>query len=499
MELPLSSLIIIALLLALVVSAGLWKLFNRKKLLESNATPKKITPVSENPASVSTTQISGSSSADKASLTAAAEVDETSILDEIEIYLAYGHLEQAATALSWYVAHNPDDTQQSRRLLALYQEIPDPDRFAELLSNLCDSGIISGAEAQDLTLAGLQADPGNLQLRVLAENLGISNSQLAAVSAIKTSEAQPAPSPALIMVQQELQQVLVNPEPMDMDLGGFSEKPLQPIQNNNPSELAGETDALLQGNAKLDALNPKEWGICATLVEPLPLAAIRVLLATQQIQEAERILKRNLIFEPRKLILHVTLLDIFYRQKRCDNYAESLLQLYISLWGAGSALRARMLKHGRQLGEHPLWNHLEASEANKHILAEQAEIYGLYLPLTAIPFSSPALVLEEVHRDHQIMPHNSDDSILEEFDSLLEYGQVEEAVDLLEKATLARPDHKLYYRPLLEMYERMGAHERFSNFTRSILSMDTPPDEEIMRQMFSLAERMQRQPQRQVI
>lgn len=497
MELPLSSLIIIVLLLALVVSAGLWKLFNRKKLLKSNAKSQKITPASKNSASVSTIKISGSSSADNASLTAAAEVDETSILDEIEIYLAYGHLEQAATSLSWYVTHNPDDTRQSRRLLALYQEIPDPDRFAELLSNLCDSGIISGAEAQDLTLAGLQADPENLQLRVLAENLGISNSQLAAISTIKTSEAQPAPSPALIRVQQELQQALVNPEPMDMDISGFSEKPLQSIQNNNPSELAGKIDALLQGNAKLDAINPKEWGICATLVEPL--AAIRALLATQQIQEAERILKRNLIFEPRKLILHVTLLDIFYRQKRCDNYAESLLQLYISLWGAGSALRARMLKHGRQLGEHPLWDHLEASETNKYLLAEQAEIYGLYLPLTAIPFSSPALVLEEVHRDHQIMPHNSDDSILEEFDSLLEYGQVEEAVDLLEKATLARPDHKLYYRPLLEMYERMGAHERFSNFTRSILNMDTTPDEEIMRQMFSLAERMQRQPQRQVI
>ncbi|MBU2759987.1 hypothetical protein [Acidithiobacillus sulfurivorans] len=496
MELPLSSLIIIVLLLALVVSAGLWKLFNRKKLLKNNAKPKKITPAPKNSAPVSTGQISGTSSADNTSLTAA-EVDETSILDEIEIYLAYGHLEQAATSLSWYVTHNPDDTRQSRKLLALYQEIPDLDRFAELLSNLCESGIISDAEAQNLTLAGLQADPENLQLRVLAENLGISNSQLAAISTIKTSEAQPAPSSVLIRVQQELQQALVNPEPMDMDLSGFSEKPLQSFQNNNPSETVSNVDALLQGNVKIEAINPREWGICATLVEPL--AAIRALLATQQIQEAEHILKRNLIFEPRKLILHVTLLDIFYRQKRCDNYAESLLQLYISLWGAGSALRTRMLKHGRQLGEHPLWDHLEASETNKHLLAEQAEIYGLYLPLTAIPFSSPALVLEEIHRDHQIMPHNSDDSILEEFDSLLEYGQVEEAVDLLEKATLARPDHQLYYRPLLEMYERMGAHERFSSFTRSILNMDTPPDEEIMRQMFSLAERMQRQPQRQVI
>ncbi|MBE7563413.1 hypothetical protein H7F10_10730 [Acidithiobacillus sp. HP-6] len=498
MELPLSSLIIIVLLLALVVSAGLWKLFSRKRLLKNTVKPQKITPAPKNSASVPTVQIAGTDGSDVTHHATSTEVDETSILDEIEIYLAYGHLEQAATSLSWYVIHNPDDTRQSRRLLALYQEIPDLDRFAELLGNLCDSGIISGVEAQDLTLAGLQADPENLQLRVLAENLGISNGQLAAINTIKTSEAQLAPSSALIRVQQELQQALVNPEPMDMDLSGFSEKPLQSFQSNDPSEMvSNNVEVLLQGDVKIDAITPREWETATTLADPL--ATIRTLLTAQQIQEAERILKRNLIFEPRKLILHATLLDIFYRQKRCDNYAESLLQLYISLWGAGSALRTRMLKHGRQLGEHPLWDHLVASEADKHILAEQAEKYGLYLPLTAIPFSSPALVLEEIHRNHQIMAHNNDDSILEEFDSLLEYGQVEEAVDLLEKATLARPDHEFYYRPLLEMYERMGAHERFSSFTRSILNMDTPPDEEIMRQMFSLAERMQRQPQRQVI
>ncbi|PKY10613.1 hypothetical protein B1757_08520 [Acidithiobacillus marinus] len=496
MELPFSSLIIIGLLLVLVVFAGLWKLFNRKKLLKASPIAKTA-HTEERSVAPPPLQAPQASTLTTPAGIASAEVDETSILDEIEIYLAYGHLEQAATSLRWYVSHNPDDIQQSRRLLTLYQEIPDMDGFAELLTQLCDTKTISGAEAQDLTLAGLRLDPDNLQLRVLAENTGISNSQLVAINSIQNIENPAQTSSALQRAQQELQQALVNPEPLDMDLGGFSEKTLPNPRTKTNSAQTSEEETLLQGQLRLEAIRPEEWSICATLVDPL--TTIRALQAAQQNVEAERILKRNLIFDPRKLVLHVALLDMLYQQKRCENFAEALLQLYISLWGAGTALRIRMLNHGRQLGEHPLWDQLEASETNKHILADQAEQYGLYLPLTAIPFTSPALVLEEVHRDHQIMAKDNDDSILQEFDSLLEYGQVEEAVDLLEKATLARPDHKIYYRPLLEMYERMGAQERFSSFTRAILNMETPPDEEIMRQMFSLAERMQRQPQRQVI
>ncbi|MCL5956204.1 MAG: hypothetical protein M1560_01835, partial [Gammaproteobacteria bacterium] len=59
--------------------------------------------------------------------------------------------------------------------------------------------------------------------------------------------------------------------------------------------------------------------------------------------------------------------------------------------------------------------------------------------------------------------------------------------------------HDVYYGPLLEMYERMDARERFSHFVKSILTTDMQPSEDIMRQMFSLAERLQRYPQRQII
>jgi tetratricopeptide (TPR) repeat protein len=489
MELPIGSLIIIAFLVAMVILTGLWKVLRRQK--RHNA-PNTLRNAREN----SGGQAQATPANDVPATSSCVQVNEISILDEVEIYLSYGHLEQAATSLRWYVDHNPDNIQQMRRLLSIYREISDIDHFAELLEKLNDSGAIPGAEAQDLVLEGLKLDPQNLQLRVTAENLGVNSAQIAAVVTHALHAPQSAISSSLAGAQRALQQAIVNPEPLDL-LSGFAVKPGQSSSGDSKNGSADAGVVLLTGSEDLTPLDEEEYEVVAGLISPL--SAARHLLTCRQYSEAERLLRRNLILDPRKLILQVTLLEMLYIQRRCAAYAESLLQLYITLWGAGSALRTRLLHHGQRLGKHDLWTSLAESDGEENILAELAEQYGLYLPITAIPPSSPPLVTEEFRRDHQITPKDSEDSVIEECNLLLEYGQVDEAVDLLEKATLAQPEHSIYYGPLLEMYERMDARERFSQFIQSILTMDTQPNEDIMRQMFSLAERLQRHPQRQII
>ncbi|MDD5002695.1 MAG: hypothetical protein PHS70_01040, partial [Acidithiobacillus sp.] len=191
MELPTGSLIIIAFLVTLVVLTGVWKASRGRKPLKAPGLQRE---GSGSPAPAASPVKSSQAS----TVTAASpvQVDEISILDEVDIYLSYGHLEQAATSLSWYVDHNPDNAQQTRRLLAIYREIPDIDHFAELLERLTESHTIPDAEARDLVLQGLKLDPQNLQLRVTAENLGMSSAQIAAVLAHATLAPQPAESSA---------------------------------------------------------------------------------------------------------------------------------------------------------------------------------------------------------------------------------------------------------------------------------------------------------------
>lgn len=491
MELPLTSLILIASLVVLVLIAVLWKLRTQKK---PTAAPRPKSTVQKAPRPSAGEVLEAAPAA-----SAAAQIEEVSILDEVEIYLSYGHLEQAATTLRWCVDHHPGDQEQARRLLEIYLALADVDRYAEILERLCEHPAHGGVDCREDIFAGLQMDPQNLQLRVLAEALlGMS------VAAIEAELAQRRPQrsdtgPALAHIalaeaRQNLEQAIVNPEPFDLggiNLSGFNaptdrgqsreaESPV-PTQDNRP---------LLVGEMPLGVLDEAETTAVAGIISPL--TAARQLRAAGQDDVAERLLRRNLILDPRKLALHVELLELLHRRRQAATYAEELLYLYLTLWGAGAALRHRLLHHGQHLGAHPLWSELDDIDGNEHRLAPLAEQYGLYVPITAIPISSPPLILEQIRRDNVIVTADHDDSILHEFNQLLDYGQVEEAVSLLEMATIAQPANGDYYAPLLEMYERMDAQDRFSDFIKSVLAADTQPDEEIMRQMFDLAERLQR-------
>ncbi|MGC8504707.1 MAG: hypothetical protein ACP5MM_07920 [Acidithiobacillus sp.] len=491
MGLPLTSLILIASLVVLVLIAVLWKLHTQKK---PAAAPRPRSTVQQTPrASAGKVQEAAPAAS------AAAQIEEVSILDEVEIYLSYGHLEQASTTLRWYVDHHRGDQEQTRRLLEIYLALADVDRYAEILERLCEHTAHAGVDCREDIFAGLQLDPQNLQLRVLAEALlGMS------VAAIEAELVQRRPQRAdsgptlahnaLAEARQNLEQAIVNPEPFDLgdiNLSGFNaptdksqgreaESP-GPAQDNRP---------LLVGEMSLGALDEAETTVVAGIISPL--TAARQLRAAGQDDVAERLLRRNLILDPRKLALHVELLELLYQRRQAATYAEELLYLYLTLWGAGAALRHRLLHHGQQLGAHPLWSELDGIDGNEHRLAPLAEQYGLYVPITAIPISSPPLILEQIRRDNIIVAADHDDSILHEFNQLLDYGQVEEAVSLLEMATIAQPANGDYYAPLLEMYERMDAQDRFSDFIQAVLAADTQPDEEIMRQMFDLAERLQR-------
>jgi hypothetical protein len=364
MELPIDSLIIIAFLVAMVILAGLWKVLHRQKLLNAPSTLRNTRKNSGGKAQASPAIKIGPAN-DMPETSSFVQVNETSILDEVEIYLSYGHLEQAATSLSWYVDHNPDDIQQMRRLLSIYREISDIDHFAELLEKLNDSGAIPGTEAQDLVLEGLKLDPQNLQLRVTAENLGMNSAQIAAVVTHALHAPQSAVSSSLVGAQRALQQAIVNPEPLDL-LSGFVVKPGQASSEASKNGFADTGVMLLTGSEDLTPLAEEEYEVVAGLISPL--SAARHLLTCRQYSEAERLLRRNLILDPRKLILQVTLLEVLYIQRRCAAYAESLLQLYITLWGAGSALRTRLLHRGQRLGKHDLWTALAESDGEEIFL-----------------------------------------------------------------------------------------------------------------------------------
>ncbi len=98
------------------------------------------------------------------------------LLNEAVIYMEYGHYAQAATVLRWYVDLNPHETKAINRLLDAYLAMADIDSYAELLEALGEKpGAAPMNEAwwKERVDTGLAQDPGNLELLVLAEKVGM--------------------------------------------------------------------------------------------------------------------------------------------------------------------------------------------------------------------------------------------------------------------------------------------------------------------------------------
>ncbi len=497
MSIPSSSLFLIGLAVFLLLGAIGWKLYQQRRAPSQRMTPMSNAAPHGNIAEVPAAPTlppaapvvpAGNGAGDFA-------VEEVSILDEVEIYLAYGHKEQAVTTLRWYVDHHPGDFPQRERLRKLYLALNDLDGLAEQLDADLTLGAITLESARTLVLEALDQDPGHLALRVLAEDrlhfsLDDLEAELRRRRPIHTGPSEPETEQlALSGLRAELQQVIVHPEPIDLS----SLPSLEPFprEKSAAAVVAEEFEgkALVRGNSPLSPLSDEEQQVVSTLVSVPRLT--KLLLRSGQERAAEELLQRQIILHPKQLHFHVLLLQLLFHRQDLNAYGLALLRLYIALWGLGKALRQRLLEVGKHLGVHPLWTELAACEGAEEKLAPLAERYGLYLPLAAIPLSNPPLVEERLRRDGELSEAKSDDQVFREFNLLLDYGQVEEAVDLLENAALSTPHQRSYFAPLLEMYERMQARDRFTRFSKKILAGTQLPDESILRQMYHLSERLQ--------
>lgn len=97
------------------------------------------------------------------------------LLQEAEIYMQYGHYSQAATVLRWYVDLQPGNGRAINQLLDAYLALEDLNAYAQLLDSLGEAGAAPGDQVWWTRRVGegLRRDPGNLELLVLAEKMGM--------------------------------------------------------------------------------------------------------------------------------------------------------------------------------------------------------------------------------------------------------------------------------------------------------------------------------------
>lgn len=229
-------------------------------------------------------------------------MDMQDLLREAEIYLTYGHHAQAATVLRWYVDMHPQDSRAINRLLDTYTAMADMESYASLLEQLGEKPRAATMDAswwQQRIQEGLQQDPGNLELLVLAEKVGMS-------VPVPASEAD---TPAMT-AKMALTLVSRNPDP--------------------------------------------HYGMA--------------------------ILWRAITHDPLHLALYAEWLRITHQPALIEAYINGVILLFLALGTGGQTLRARVLRAGKDLGPHPLWETLSAGSGNLAELRRLAQSRHLEIP-----------------------------------------------------------------------------------------------------------------------
>lgn len=396
--------------------------------------------------------------------------DDLDALAEIEVFLEFGYLEQAAIALRSYVdGSSLNAPSQLKRLSELYLTLRWIDDYSDMLERLHDHSLLDRQQLSDAVFLGLQQDPQNLSLRVLAENrlgLGIEavNQQL--------GEHLPAPSHADLL----LRTVMHTPEQTSDQAALSTEDAVQ---------LAAQLPRLplVDGWRELAPLSQREITLLTTML-PLPRQA-SILLACHQPAAALPALQSMASEEGVSLSRLLDTLRACYMTRQLSLFCRYLWQFHVGIGAAGHTLKQQLFQLGCQLGEHPLLLALEA-QPDRLELEEIGRRFGCIPPLGQ-PVAKLMLVTAR-RSENTGSPLND---ALAEAEQFIEFGQIDMAVQTLENAILADPAEAQLYPPLLKLYEHQGDLARFTWLAKQIRARLATPPEEITGMLSRFVQTMQ--------
>jgi len=396
------------------------------------------------------------------------EVGDLDVLAEIDVFLEFGYLEQAALALRNYVdSPSCKSPGQLHRLAGLYLQLHWLEDYADTLERLHELSLLDRQQLAKAIFSGLQQDQQNLSLRVLAESrlgLGVSevDQQLDSQMAVTESDARllrtVSPAPLLDSDQEAPPPACLPPHPV-------------------------ERLALLQGSSALQPLQQREIQLITTLLPAERQASILMachepaaaLPALQQLAAVETVTPARLI----------DTLRACYMTRNLPMFCRYLWQFHVCIGNVGHSLKQSLLQLGCQLGEHPVLQALESQPARL-----QLESIGRHFGYTAMPSAqSKPLPLVTANPGHQA--DTVLDNVLNEAEQFIVFGQTDMAMLTLENAILQSPAQAELYPPLLELYEHQSDLARFTCLARQIRDKLATPPEEITGMLARFVQNMQ--------
>ncbi len=400
--------------------------------------------------------------------TAAVSAQEVDPLTEYQVYKQFGYESKAAASLAGYLNGLTDGAPEKlvHELVGLSLRTGDIDLLADTLER--HGNVLPEESVAEYVKAGLVANATHLQLRVMAERrLGWSMQEVSRQIGEKTGldEIQSAVSAPTLTI------------------------------NTANAGHAGETGAdtrtpiVIGRNADLDSVTEEEMGAVIGFVKPEKSAKIlrgKVDYETALRQYNKAIQKSA---KPASLIIDALKLD--YQNEEVNQFAKHLWKLYYTLGQYGRQVKERMLGWGYSLGYHEVFDDLEKGPSEQKV--REIGLARGYLQPTSLQLKSKYRDL--VQKDDSLISANSSpaEEAIKEVESLLMYGQLDQAIGTLEQAVLQYPQESQLYVMLFDLYERAEDWSRLEQFLRLLRERVASLPEEVVLAMSRLLRRVNQQ------
>jgi hypothetical protein len=287
----------------------------------------------------------------------------------------------------------------------------------------------------------------------------------------------------------------VKAEPEALELAERKAREQVAVERPAPAPAATATRpklALVKGSQPLAPLDDDEKQVLRAFSSPALEAKLS--LASNDRESALAALRRAVAARPKAIAHYVDMLKLLYFKHNIDDYSHTLWQLHLALGNAGRDLKERLLGIGFVLGHHPVLESLAQARETREIEAIGKE-HHLFPTEPAVEKRRPLVEAANAGSLLDSMGGHGQNAILAEVDAYLEYGQLDEALALLENSVLEHPGEVSLYLPLLDLYDRMDALARFTRLASEIKKKIQRPPDEVIPLMTQLYQRLNKRRQ----
>lgn len=390
-------------------------------------------------------------------------------LTEYQVYKQFSYEDKAAASLAGYLNNlkTPAPEKLVHELAGLSLRTHDIDLLSATLDR--HANVLSLDSLAEYIRAGLGVDANHLGLRVLAEsrlNWGMQEvaHQIGEKTGLDDSDTE----------------------------SGHATPTLQITMGTEGTRVKriGKSLPLIVGRGRSDVpdMTEEEMGAVLGFVKPEKSTKLlkNQLDYETALQQYNRAIQKSA--KPAGLIIDALKLD--YQHAQINEFAAHLWKLYYSLGQHGRQVKERMLGWGYSLGQHEMFDKLERSPSEQKI-REIGLAKGYLQPTTR---QIKAKYRELVQRDDSILNQSSSPAevALKEVESLLMYGQLEQAIATLEQSVLQYPQESQLYIMLFDLYERSEDWSRLEQFLRLLRDRESSLPEEVVLAMSQLLQRVNR-------